>query len=101
MTLLLHRYRPFTVAALTALARQDAADRRFTAYAADMAGLIAKCLSRGKLELDPPSRVMAANDPAARAREDTRTGRQIITDLKAKLLGGAGAKRKGQKAAQA
>ena len=92
MTHLLHRYRPFTVAALIALAKQDAADRRFAAYAADMAWLIVGRLSRGRLELDPPSRFAMENDPGAGARRDTRSGRQIIGDLKAKLLGGAKAR---------
>lgn len=75
--------------ALTALARQDAADRRFTAYAADMAWLIVSRLARGRLELDPPSRLLLSPDRGGKpAREDARSGRQIIDDLKAKLLGG-------------
>ena len=75
--------------ALIALAKQDAADRRFAAYAADMVWLIAGRLSRGRIELDPPSRFAMENGPGGRAREDTRSGREIIGDLKAKLLGGA------------
>ena len=88
MTWLLHRYRPFKIAALADLAKQDIADRRFAAYAADMGWLIASWLSRGRLELEPPSRMMAQGEPGAAAREDKRSGRQILSDLKAKLLGG-------------
>ena len=89
MTWLLHRYRPFTIAALADLAKQDIADRRFAAYAADMSWLIASRLSRGRLELEPPSRIALEGDPLrCTAREDKRSGRQILSDLKAKLLGG-------------
>ena len=76
------------MSALIALAKQDAADRRFAAYAADMVWLVASRLSRGRLELDPPSRFAMENGPGSRAREDTRSGREIIGDLKEKLLGG-------------
>ena len=87
MTWLLHRYRPFTVAALVDLAKQDIAQRRFAAYAADMAWLVAGRLSRGRFELKAPRQSAAELDNGNRQeRQDTRTARQILSDLKAKLL---------------
>ena len=87
MTWLLHRYRPFTVAALIDLAKQDIAQRRFAAYAADMVWLVAGRLSRGRFEIKAPSQYAAELDDGNRPeRRDSRTARQILGDLKERLL---------------
>ena len=81
MTQLLHRYKPFTIAALTALAKQDIADRRFAAYTADMMWLIARRLTRGRFDLQTPSRFAFEAEERARGKKDMRTGKQIVDDL--------------------
>ena len=85
MIYLLHRYRPFTVSALLDLARYDAQEHQKRVYTADMIWLIAKYLSRGHMDAKSPSQLAADLEKGNAARQDTRTGRQIIDDLCTKL----------------
>ena len=94
MTWLLHRYRPFTVASLAALAREELARRQVAAYAADLLWLIAGRLSRGGFDLPAPSRFAFAGtrgeppgrgEPPARDEPPGRnepTGAQIVAGLR-------------------
>lgn len=50
-----------------------------------MVWLIARGLSNGKLDVQAPSQFERALDGVVQAQEDTRTGRQILDDLRSKL----------------
>lgn len=82
MTWLLHRYRPFTVDALIALAREELARQRAAVYGADLIWLIAGRLSRGGFDLPAPSRFALQCMGGEAPREDTRTGAQIVQSLR-------------------
>lgn len=86
MTLLLHRYRPFTVAALASLARADAIERRCAGYAADLIWKVAQTLAGGDFPLETPGEY-ALRLEGRGAPRDERTGREILKDLMAKLEG--------------
>lgn len=86
MTLLLHRYRPFTVAALASLARADAVERRCAGYVADLIWKIAQTLAGRNFSLETPGEY-ALRLEGRGARPDERTGREILSDLMAKLEG--------------
>ena len=82
---MLHRYRPFTVAALADLAHHDIRERRKAMYSADMVWLIVGRLSHGRFELQAPSQFALEVDGVRSADKDTCTGKQIIDELHAKL----------------
>ena len=85
MTWLLHRYRPFTVGALLALAREELERQRAAAYGADLIWLIAGRLSRGGFDLPAPSRFALGRAGGAAPRQEEPTGAQILQSLREKL----------------
>lgn len=77
--MLLHRYQPCSVEALTMLASADSAERQIAAYNADMPWLLCRMLAGKGSRLEAPSSFARRFD---RARiVDTRSAEQILDDV--------------------